>query len=86
MASPRFAAYDSRLAERMQEAVNTLLRNHRKLETIRVRLSTLGNNSSTDIQLDFVTVNAVLPIPEPATAALALLGLPALLRRRQRLA
>lgn len=44
------------------------------LETIRVRLSSLGNNSSTDIQLDFVNVTANI-VPEPATLALVSLSL-----------
>lgn len=44
------------------------------LETIRVRLTTLGNNGSTDIYLDFVTVTTNV-IPEPATLALVGLAL-----------
>jgi hypothetical protein len=46
VASPRFAAYDNRLVERMQEAVDALLRNHRKLEKIRVRLGDVRDDAA----------------------------------------
>jgi hypothetical protein len=42
----RFAAYDNRLVERMQAAVDALVRNHRKLEKIRVHLGDVRDDAA----------------------------------------